>query len=69
MSKLAYRTKAPRKGYTFMESNTTHQTVSGFFKPPKGEIQEKALELVSDRLHELIRELEDLGYDPTKVRF
>ena len=68
MSKLVYKTKKPRKGYTFMESNMQHKFE---YKSniPSDETQRTAMDLVNDVMEKLTKDLEQLGYDPTKVNF
>ena len=68
MAKLIYRTKAPRKGCVFNESFMTHENRI-HENLPDVEIQKKAMRIVADELRTLLRKLEELGYDPTKVRF
>lgn len=69
MSKLTFKTKPPRKGYVHHESFMTHETKGLYDKLPSSEIQQKAHKIVSDSLTKLILELEQLGYDETKVGF
>lgn len=69
MAKLVYRTKEPRKGYTFHQADMTHEKRTYNDPLPSEETQKQAMSLVCDKLHELTIELEKLGYDPTKVRF
>lgn len=70
MSKLIYRTKAPKKGRIFNESFMTHEKSTSLGNVfPSNEIQKEAMSLVGETLRELTQELEKLGYDPTKVRF
>lgn len=68
MAKLIYRTKDPRKSCVFNESFMTHENRI-YENLPDVEIQEKAMRIVADEMHVLLRKLEELGYDPTKVRF
>lgn len=69
MSKLIFRTKKPRKGYIHHESFMTHETINFRDKFPPNEVQEKAHEIVSETMRELIKNLKELGYDETKVGF
>lgn len=70
MSKLIYRTKAPKKGYVFNESFMTHEKSNSYRDVfPSNEIQRQAMDIVVHELRKLTQELEKLGYDPTKVRF
>ncbi len=68
MPKLVYRTKEPRKGFVFFQSDSTHE-LKPYETLPSEEVQDKAMRLVDDKMRDLLKELEDLGYDPTKVRF
>lgn len=69
MAKLIYRTTKPKKGYVFNESFMTHES-SGFRdKLPEAEVSTKAMDIVHSTLEKLTRDLDQLGYDPTKVRF
>jgi len=36
---------------------------------PSQEIQKEACDIVGDSLYKLVKELKELGYDQTKVRF
>lgn len=69
MAKLTYKTKAPRKGYVHHESFMTHQTNSLRDKLPPSEIQYQAHQIVSEAMRDLIKKLEVLGYDQTRVGF
>lgn len=69
MSKLTFKTKAPKKGYINHESFMTHQMTGFRDKMPSYEIQSKAHEIVSKTMYELIKKLKELGYDETKVGF
>jgi len=69
MAKLVYKTKAPRKGYVFNQADSTHERKDYRDKLPPNEVQTKALNLVSDQLYKLVKDLTELGYDPTRVRF
>jgi hypothetical protein len=69
VSKLIFRTKKPKKGYINHESFMTHETVNLRDKFPPSEIQNKAHEIVLETMYELIKKLEVLGYDQTKVGF
>ena len=69
MAKLIYTTKSPKKGFTFNESFMTHEN-SSFYDPlPSNDIQREAMNIVGESMRELIQKLDDLGYDPTRVRF
>lgn len=69
MSKLVFKTKAPRKGYVHHESFMTHESKNRFDALPSDEIQRQAHELVGETLRKLIIELDKLGYDQTRVGF
>ena len=70
MAKLIYRTSAPKKGYVFMKSFMTHESNgSRFDKLPEAETSKTAMDLVGRTMDDLIRSLDKMGYDPTKVRF
>lgn len=69
MAKLIFRTKPPKKGYINHESFMTHESKGRNDKLPPEEDQKKAMELVSKTMYELIKNLEVLGYDQTKVGF
>lgn len=69
MSKLIFRTKKPKKGYINHESFMTHETINFRDKFPPAEIQEKACKIVQETMYDLIKKLEVLGYDQTKVGF
>lgn len=69
MSKLVYRTKPPKKGYINHASFMTHETKGLYDKLPPEEIQSKAHRIVADTIYDLIKKLEVLGYDQTKVGF
>ena len=72
MSKLIYRTKAPKKGYVNNESFMTHEESTSSYsreRYPSQEIQKEACELVGETMYQLIKKLDELGYDQTKVRF
>jgi hypothetical protein len=69
MSKLIFKTKRPKKGYINHESFMTHKTDGFKDKLPPSEIQSKAHEIVSETMYDLIKKLEVLGYDQTKVGF
>lgn len=68
MAKLIYRTKEPKKGYVFNEAFITHES-SFYDKIPEAENSKKAMDLLNETMSKLVRELDKLGYDPTKVRF
>lgn len=68
MAKLVYGTKPPRKGYVFNESFITHKNQINDPLPSQ-EIQREAMNIVEDKMHELIQSLDSIGYDPTRVRF
>lgn len=69
MAKLVYRTKPPRKGYSCFASHSTHESTSNEVLPDETK-QKQALKIVSEKMLELIKELEKLEcYDSTKVRF
>ena len=68
MPKLTYKTKPPRKGFVFYQSDSTHE-IKPYETLPSEEVQKKAMSLVDDKMRDLLNELESLGYDPTKVRF
>lgn len=67
--KLIYRTRTPRKGFVFNETFMTHESKGYYDVMPDSETQRKAFNLVEAQLRKLTQELDDLGYDPTKVRF
>jgi hypothetical protein len=69
MSKLIYRTKVPKKGCINYESFMTHEISGSKEEYPSKEIQEESHNIVQDAMYELIKKLNDLGYDQTKVRF
>jgi len=73
MSKLIYNTKPPKKGYVHNESFMTHvdSKPSSLIREvyPSQETQKEACELVGDTMYKLIKKLNELGYDQTKVRF
>lgn len=69
MSKLIFKTKAPKKGHVAHESFMTHESKNRFDALPSNEIQTQAHSLVADRLRKLIMELDKLGYDQTRVDF
>lgn len=69
MSKLIYRTKPPKKGYINHESFMTHETKGLYDKLPPQEIQKEAHKIVQQSIYDLIKKLEVLGYDQTKVGF
>lgn len=69
MSKLIFRTKKPKKGYIDHESFMTHEVSGLRDKYPPSEIQDKAHKIVQDTMYDLIKKLEVLGYDQTKVGF
>lgn len=69
MSKLIYRTKPPREGYVFNQAFLTHEKIGYSDSLPSRDIQEEAMCLVREKLRELTSDLEELGYDPTRVRF
>lgn len=69
MSKLIFKTKAPRKGYVHHQSFMTHESKDRHDKLPDPEIQKRAAILTGDALRNLIIELAKLGYDETKVGF
>lgn len=69
MSKLTFRTKKPKKGYINHESFMTHQSNSIKDKLPPSEIQSQAHEIVQETMYKLIKKLEVLGYDQTRLAF
>ena len=69
MSKLIYRTKPPKKGYINHESFMTHESKGLYDKLPPQEIQSQAHKIVADTMYDLIKKLEVLGYDQTKIGF
>lgn len=69
MSKLIFRTKAPKKGYVHHESFMTHENKNRLDTLPSTEIQGQAMEMTAEALRKLITELAKLGYDQTKVGF
>ncbi|MGJ1196308.1 hypothetical protein ACR777_21980 [Sphingobacterium spiritivorum] len=69
MAKLIYRTKAPKKGYTFNHSFMTHELSGYGDRLPDQDQQKKAMDIVGEDLRSLSMKLEKLGYDPTKIRF
>jgi hypothetical protein len=69
MSKLIFRTKPPKKGYINHESFMTHESKGIYDNLPTAEIQKQAMELVQNTMYDLIKKLEVLGYDQTKVGF
>lgn len=69
MAKLIFRTKKPRKGFVKHQSFMTHETKGLRDKLPSDEIQKKAHYIVGKKMDELIKELDELGYDQTKVGF
>lgn len=69
MAKLIFRTKKPKKGYINHESFMTHEITGYKDTYPPSEIQSKAHEIVQETMYELIKKLEVLGYDQTRVGF
>jgi hypothetical protein len=69
MSKLVYRTKPPRKGYVNHQSFMTHESKNIYDKLPDQDLQQQAHDIVANAMHELIKELKELGYDETRVGF
>lgn len=69
MSKLIFKTKAPKKGCIHHESFMTHESKNRHDALPSHEIQEQAHRLVGDALRNLLIDLDKLGYDQTKVGF
>lgn len=69
MTKLQYKTKPPKKGYTHYESNASHELTHFGDKNPPQDVQRQALNMVNNALDKLICDLDKLGYDMTKVRF
>lgn len=70
MSKLVYKTKAPKKGYVGHQSLSTHEpTTRREYNYPEREISIKAMRIVDQKIKELLKELIPLGYDETKARF
>lgn len=69
MSKLTFRTKKPKKGYIDYESFMTHQSNSIRDKLPPSETQSEAHKIVQQSMRELIKKLEILGYDQTRLAF
>jgi hypothetical protein len=69
MAKLIFTTKPPRKGYCDHESFMTHDSTRSSDKFPTSEVQKEAHEIVLNTMHDLIKKLDALGYDQTKVRF
>ncbi|MGJ1424533.1 hypothetical protein ACR79B_11110 [Sphingobacterium spiritivorum] len=69
MAKLIYRTKAPKKGYVFNESFMTHESSGYSDRLPDQDMQRKAMDIVGEDLRILSQKLEELGYDPTRIRF
>lgn len=71
MCKLVYKTRKPRKGFVFMESEMVHKynNFDKYKNAPSQETQKQAMDLVNDVMEKLLKDLEKLGYDPTKVSF
>lgn len=69
MSKLQYKTKPPKNGFVFNESNMQHVSTGFGDKFPTHDTQSKAHRLVGDVLRKLIQDLADIGYDPTRAGF
>ena len=47
----------------------THETKGIYDKLPSEEVQKEAHKIVADTMYELIKKLEVLGYDQTRVGF
>jgi len=69
MSKLVFKTKAPKKGYVHHQSFMTHVQKGRYDKLPNDELQTEAHKIVSESMWELIKKLRELGYDETRVGF
>lgn len=69
MAKLTFKTKAPKKGYINHGSFMTHETKGIYDKLPSEEVQKEAHKIVADTMYDLIKKLEVLGYDQTRVGF
>ncbi len=69
MAKLIYRTKKPRTGFVFNESFMTHEDSRLYDKFPSKDVQKEAMEFLQEKMYEITKKLDTLGYDPTRLRF